>query len=325
MNPHFIFSWGDAICVRQALASFYRPTGLLVPSQEQIKAMGYPSKEGIEDLVARTKVYIAKTLGIHYKYVLITAGASHGLNTVMRALYGNCGGMVYFTAPYFTYYPEMATKNGMIMIDTDQSIDSRGFMEIIDSPSNPEGLIRLHDHPNARFVVWDGVYHNPVYSKFMRTGPNHDVMIGSFGKLLGINGIRLGWIGVEKEGLYEKIAAELRAESLGVSVPSQEIVLDIFKSIDLNIFMSLAGSMIDDNRVEMTKLEYLGSHKVSMNGMFFWTQMDNKALQLLDTVGVQYVKGSTCGKDDSYVRINLAQDRALTKAMVKAVLKEDKK
>jgi aspartate/methionine/tyrosine aminotransferase len=324
---HYDFGFGEAKAVREVLGNFYSPHMGEHHEILSIRDMGYPGTgPGLSELIDCTKKLITVETGLTYKYVVIAAGASNAINSLLRVKSRQGYHQIYFRKPYFSHYPKFANKCDFEILNKPDGWFPDTAIDLIDSPSNPEGIVRT-ETVLSNFIIWDATYHNSIYSKLPYTFPKHDVMVGSFGKFFGINGIRLGWIALNNQDLFLELTKEVYEETLGVSLVSQRLALNIFDNILLEKFTKEAALQIDCNREEMSKLEYLSeeSTAVPLNGMFYWTKMDNIAQNLLEKAGVHWIKGGDCGADGSYVRLNLAQDRVITRSMVKAVLKQDGK
>jgi aspartate/methionine/tyrosine aminotransferase len=200
---------------------------------------------------------------------------------------------------------------------------------LIDSPSNPEGLtgIDLSDLSTNK-IIWDGAYHTPTYGVLPRTRAIKEAAIycGSFGKLSGLNGIRLGWACTNDDQLYEHIINWDKVSSCGVSVLSQKMAEKILSDkIKLYQFYSSSKTMIEDNREEIVRLKGIfGSDKISNFGMFAFFQIDDKILNLFEKAQVRTTNGKDCGYNDGQaMRISLGNSNSLTKEMVDRILKVD--
>ena len=322
-------TWGESACVREAFLEMNNNFPLVF-SEADIQAMGYPAHEGDERLIAITKDIILRQIGMEYKHVLITNGAAGAVTITLRA-YAQRGHKIAVTGtpPFFPVYPGMIKSAGLghkydgdFVSDTDQAVI------LADSPSNPLGLIGPLDSlkfPMKCPIIWDAVYHNMVYTNgYVPTIP-HDVVCGSYSKLTGINGIRLGWIATNDSLLYQRLKALVTAEYCGISLPSTEIALRLFEEFDWPSFERKARSKLDFNRGEWTKLiRFFEGKEVEPIGMFYYAKMDLKAHKLFEKAGISYFPGSQCHHDDNYGRFNLGQSPKIISQAVKSVLKLDK-
>ena len=332
----FDFGFGDAPGIRALLAAI-RGTGKV---DLNLSDLYYHQKTGNPLLVTQIKALIHRFTGKYYDHVFITAGAEHAINTLLRALRPTLTKLkntnltaISFETPYFSHYPDMAARAGYYQVSG--STPGFDYIRLIDSPSNPQGLIRANDGMSsamAKYVIWDGVYHNDIYCKNLNLRPAHDFYIGSVGKMLGTPGIRLGWIAfddtvnkITKKPADVAIAHEIYSETLGVSGASQVSAIKIISETNMDYFFKNAAALVDSNRELMTGLEYLSGTKVPENGMFFYMQADQSIRALFDRVGVTYIPGEKIGSTEAFIRLNLAQTNDLTKQMVMAIRSADGK
>lgn len=318
------FGWGDSVCVRQALLEKDGP--FFIAGIKKLLEMGYPSAKGLPCLIKETQKLAKKHFDSHFRYVIITAGAHHGMATILRAFKDEFEAAE-IGSKYFSFYPRLLKKEKYIIEKrpiASKTISKKPVIRIVDSPSNPQGLINTH----AAFwsnVLWDGVYNNSIYSKLPKINPGLGArfFIGSFSKFFGLNGIRLGWIGCNSKKDAEKIEKEIVEDTLGISLPSQYLAYEILKDIDLDNFQSRAAQKIDINRELFSKLErYFNGSSVPKNGMFYLARLDSASEKLLKSVKVEYIDGKSCGAP-GFARFNLAQSNELTSRMVNEVLKKD--
>jgi hypothetical protein len=317
------FGFGDSFAVRAALQAYNTLHTISPFDCLTYSYFGYPPIETEEQLRLKISNIIETLTGRKYPYILLTHGATGGINSILRYMktqfeYGE------HDARYFIYYPEMFKQQGII-----KSEEGVKTFQLTSAPSNPEGAF-FNRNFSALNTVWDAVYYNPIYyypslllHKYI---PNHRVMVGSFGKLLGLNGLRLGWIATEDKFLYDYVVHDHVTENLGLSTASINILKNILFKEGFNLldFCILANSYLEDNRTELAKLEKFFHSPVNPNGMFWFTEADSKAQILLKNSEVKTIPGSLVGADDNFIRISLGQDRTLTRLMVKEVLKKDK-
>jgi aspartate/methionine/tyrosine aminotransferase len=175
-------------------------------------------------------------------------------------------------------------------------------------------------------VILDAVYLNQVYMNPISVNHiPHDVLVGSYSKLLGINGIRLGYMATNDDQLAAKMSELVTAEYCGLSMTSQDLLIDILPSFDWHQFYPYARFKLDLNREQFQKIEkFLGDVPVNSIGMFHYSPVDKKAKELLDKAGVTYTSGSLMGTNDNFGRFNIGQSNQLVEDAVKAILKADR-
>ena len=322
---HWDFAWGKPYFLLEILEKHYTPK--LVP--HDIKNMSYGPDRGLEKLIEITKKMIKDTTGLEYENIIITNGATQGINVLLRVLKKEIafnGGprfdSVMTSQHGFPYYGEMIKKAGFKRIKH-ESFDLSVFqcIRLIDSPSNPIGKQYDCAFGNNFTTIWDSVYHSHIYTDNTLKIPNHMAMVGSYSKLLGLTGARIGFIATNLHSLAKNCAHENLMENSTISIPSQELIIDIMEKIDLNDFIIAGRNSLNNNREEFRKIEYLFDNQpVPEVGMFYCVHADNKALEIIKKCGIKYVD-----LGDNFIRFSLGQTNQITKDGIKSILKEDKK
>lgn len=314
-NPHFLLELLD-----QKLGGMnYYP---------DIKKMKYGPYEGTNALIAATREVIKETTGQTYHHVLITNGASSAINILLRRFKAG-GGSAVITSQYgYPSYEEMIKRAGLRRVRDINSLAiasipdygsyTSNYIGLIDSPENPMG--EQFTGGNAGRDIWDGVYHNKVYTKRLDLQPKHKYFVGSYSKLLGLAGMRIGFIATNDSLAYEGLLAESRNELTGISRPSQDLIVQILSRLDLDKFTTDGANELADNKYEFTKLEYLfDGQPVNEVGMFYCAKVHPKAIALLDKCGVGYVM-----LDDDTIRLSMGQTKKIVKEGIQYILKKDK-
>lgn len=315
--------WGESIVVRDAFLNNVK-NHILMTSND-LRNLNYPPHEGDRTLVATTRNVIKRQVGREYKHIFLVNGAAGGVTIALRAFarlgYRTC---VTEQPPYFSLYPDMIMASGLKHeIDNDRDLVIKPVF-LVDSPSNPENVIRLRTHDIYETpIVWDAVYHSGVYAK-IRLIPDHDVTIGSYSKLTGLNGIRVGWIGTNNDILADMIARLVTGEYCGISGASQTILNMALDEFDWERFEVEARSRLDVNRGEWQKLtKYFEGKDVSSNGMFYYGPMNSASKRLFEKAEVLWTPGSKLGHSDDFGRFNLGASHLSIQEAVATVLKAD--
>mgnify|MGYP000896085744 FL=1 len=326
LENEFDFGWGEPFCVREALKHYYTRQKL---RNIDIDAMGYSPDDGNEKLIKYTRQFIAKTTGIVYDHIIMTHGTTGALNVVLRTLKNQENRDICFTHKYhFPYYPEIITKNGYehrtgLYRDHQTDLSFNNRIGIVDSPSNPEGDLLLYSDTHNS-IIWDSVYHNPVFVNSIPVKPDHRVNCGSYSKVFGLTGARVGWIATNSQSDYEMFAAENLYENCTMSFASQDFVLDVMDNTDLDQFMVSSKYRVNNNREMFDRICYLfDGQSVPENGMFYAAWATPYTQKLLNKIGVTSVVLDQDGKN-KYLRFNLAQTNDLTKKAIRYIMKEDK-
>lgn len=322
----FDLAWGNSVAVRQAFLANASGVRMVFDTEELLK-FDYPDHAGDPKLVEITRKVIERQTGLNYRHILLTNGATGGVVISLRALAAQ--GRIYCNtrnAPFYVRYPKMIEAAGLVHSQEIRPITKHASVVLLDIPSNPLGLTTTFDYNQIDVpVVLDGVYLNRVYTNGSVLAPAHDVMIGSYSKLLGINGIRIGWIATNDSFLFERMSELVTSEYCGLSTASTEIVKQALHRFNWHNFEVEARQKLDHNREEWSKMErYFGQTPVIPVGMFYYGPVDRKAKELLTKAGIHYTTGDKLGTDDSFGRFNLGQDNDLTRKAVRAMLKADK-
>lgn len=324
------FAWGDTRGIREIMmkhAEFLREATM------PWDGFGYPPHGGNGLLVQAIKELIRDLTGKKYEHVLVTVGATHAINTAIAAIRTDQTKFMYTNRLFFSRYPGIAVNSGLKHIKTDKIDPKLGDIGIIDSPSNPMGILSAAGSLTNN-VIWDAAYYTPTYCgvghldrlKCHPIKPLHKVMVGSLNKLTGLNGLRIGWLATDDYFIYEKALAYLTSNVCGISQPSQFAALQILSKVDLDEFYMESKAMLDSNKTEMSRLDHIFSYQpIPGHGMFYLVEVDSKIKALLDRAGVSVQDGSMSGDTRDSVRFNLGNSTQMTKAMVDAVLKVDRK
>ena len=326
----FPLGWGDSFCVRksfiEASDNFYIPF-----NNQDIIEMGYTPHEGDPAMIEATRKIVERQTGINYNHIVLTHGATGALNVALTALKNSvfdneC--VITTPPPFFRMYPEIISNSGFIHTYSEDLSNFNGHIILIDSPSNPTGKLRKEDFTNLgkNAIIFDSVYHTPSYmGKGYHAPPKHLINVGSYSKMTGINGIRIGWAATNDTLIYERLKKAVSAEYCGLSAAQNRIALDLVTHVDWDLFEMKARNKLDANREEWSKLEkYFGDKAVYPVGMFYYAPADAACRALLDKAGVTYFGGEQLHHTNEYLRINLGQDVELVRDAVKAILAEDK-
>lgn len=319
-------TWGDSVAIRENFLKNVQGFGEYNPVLfgHDLANLNYPPFEGDPILIEHTRQVIKRQVNREYKHVILTNGAAGACAITLRAyqLQGKAIALTY-EPPYFSLYPSIIKAAGLTHQTEVNGIDHLRAVHLVDSPSNPDGVIRDGDS-DLLPVIWDAVYGNRICARFNRTIP-HDVLVGSYSKLTGLNGIRIGWIATNDTLLFERIKELVTAEYCGLSVPSILILNQVLPGYDWESFEKGSLASLDQNRTEWQKLEKFFNYKpVADNGMFYYAAMDKHCQDLFNKAGVMWRPGSRMGTTDDFGRFNIGQSCDLIRQAVALVLKEDR-
>lgn len=318
-------SVGHATCVRQAFLNGRED--IVFPLSD--RTLSYGPHEGNPQLIEITRQVIKRQVGYTYKHILLTNGATGGISLALR-MYSQKGYNHIITKkpPYFSLYPEMIIRAGLNHICSGNPSNYFGPVLLIDAPSNPLGdMLDINSHyPTPR--IHDAVYYNKVYTSGILQPIPCNVLVGSYSKLLGLNGLRTGWIATDDDGLYNRLKVLVTVEYAGLSTASEYVLLTLLRNryeIFWEAFETRARNNLNDNRTEWSRLEkYFNGWKVSPNGMFHYSLLDSSCKKLLERSEITWTPGSQLGTDDNFGRFNLGASCQDIRKAVKEVLKQDK-
>lgn len=315
-NDKVDLAWGNPYFLLETLDRHY--TQKLAPFN--IKGMVYAPDAGFERLVELTKQVIRDAMGLEYKHVIITHGATHAINTALRIYKKHAhdyfSDYVYTPDFGFPYYSDMIERAGFVRKNIAESNFANDDIMLIDSPNNPTG--RQYTMGND-LAIWDAVYHNKIYNA-SPTQPYHGVMVGSYSKLLGLTGARVGWIATNNDRLASQIQDYALKDLSTLSVPSQGLIIDILQQIDLQRFMAVGGGYLNDNKEVFNEINYLfAGQNIPEVGMFHVVQTDEIAKDLFRRCQIEFIE-----LDRETIRFSLGQTRTNMKEAVKRIIQEDK-
>lgn len=308
----FDLGFGDSYLLRELLFTYLNPSGYVQAFLKK-ENLGY----GFDD--SKIRNYVRSLLkdftDTDYSSIILTHGGTGGVLASVRGLGHKVG---VYDETHYIFYPDIFKNAGVFHSKTDAK-----FL-LTSSPNNPTGIISSGNVFKGD-VIWDAVYHTPAYMsrRKLKQKPDHAVLVGSFSKLLGLNGVRVGFVATNNYILANNIIKAAEIETLNLSNPSLSLLNNIVDRVDVNLFSDDAGRLMDDNREEMAKIEYLFSSPVPETGMFYFPKIDKDSIKILNKAGIKYIEGSLCG-DPQRIRLSIGQTRDITKKAVSAILKADK-
>jgi aspartate/methionine/tyrosine aminotransferase len=310
--------WGNPYFLSELLNNEVKGYQYLDLDYHRLDTMNYAPMQGMDELIEKTHDIIHKIAGRDYRYVIITNGATSAINTVFRTWKYRHGSDCVFTNRLgFTFYDQMIRKADLWRIKDIKKPKKSNHITLIDSPGNPTG--KQINNDNYNLTIWDSVYHSRIYNANLKKVPKHSVMVGSYGKLLGITGVRIGWIATDSYQDYQDFLSEVLHESCTVSVPSQRLILTILKLLNFDSFMKHGKDILNKNRKYMKKLESVLKSKVPRIGMFYPIKADEKMFKLFDKAKIKYT--TLEGIEGKFLRLNIGQTYENVKETVDRILK----
>lgn len=323
--------WGEAVCIRKAFLETSNKQILF--DIKTLENLGYADHFGDPALVALTRKVIKRQIGKEYDHILITNGATGGVTIALRSFSGWLPSCITRDPPYFRLFPDMIRAAGMFQVHENSDTYKEHYKSsvyLVDSLTNPFGTFSEKKYNYVCSpIVWDATYYGNVYAPGNHPQPDHDILVGSYSKLTGLNGVRLGWIATNDSLRYERMKRLVDGEYCSLSAASIKIVMDTagqFTERDWSLFEKKAQNKLDDNRTEFSKLEkFFGGTPVPKYGMFYYAEMDSTCKKLFEKSGIVWSPGSDLGTNDDFGRFNIGQDVKSVKEAVSTVLKNDKR
>jgi aspartate aminotransferase len=178
----------------------------------------YTPTQGIQPLRDAIGNELAEEFGDWPNMVIITSGVSGGLMLTMMATL-NPGDEVVFADPYFVMYKHLARLAGAVPVTVDsypdfrfpaetveQAITDKTKMLIVNSPSNPTGMVYSDEDLQAAaaiarrhnlLLVSDEIYEALSYDgtcpSIVPQAPERTILLRGYSKTYGMPGWRMGF------------------------------------------------------------------------------------------------------------------------------------
>jgi len=267
------------------------------------------------------------------KNFVIGYGANQLISAAIWALYQKYGShiSVFTKTPYSPDYPIIANFDPYIS-SFNPSLDqpAGNVVEIVTYPNNPDGELRTPIFPNSSFVIYDMTYYWPSFS-LITNQANYPLTIWTTTVASGHAGSRLGWAWVSDPVIASYMNTYIVSTTLGVSVDSQDRMLNIYNYINIknlgffaqiNQAVSLRwGQIINIFTNQPSPNRFSLANKV-LSGFYLWVlcnfpaDAQNCAQVFLNGTGVSGIAGPSFGANSSYVRFNFAHFSFLTDAAI---------
>jgi aspartate/methionine/tyrosine aminotransferase len=300
---------GEAHVVREALFKVFPDVSNYTLDLSANHKAEYPNPNGYEQLV--------KLLEDKYQApVVITNGAKNALGASFYLLNKLGKTQLGMRTPYWCLIPPLAKAHNLECVDEEYN----SYLAIL--PNNPDGHMisfdnakhsaEYHKSIDIPYIVDSAYYTHSYLPKDYQLLPFGDLQIYSLSKMLGISGIRIGWIVCHNKDYYNTLLEYMETMTVGVSIPSQDIAYNILKEVwgdkekeeefiditrnDLYVAKALCKTI--DKRV----LE-VPDDITETNGMFLWAKANDESIFRKAKVNV--ISGEPFGMP-GYIRMNLA-------------------
>ena len=181
-----------------------------------------------------------------------------------------------------------------------KTITKKTKVIIINSPENPTGRVYTRKEisdlvdlavSKKIFILSDEVMNKIIYEGTIWYGPliknKNVVVVNSFSKTWFIPGIRLGWMATTDNKLTEKFNNSLVSQSIGVSLFSQLLMINICKKINYQSFLKKRLKILT-KRKNLVK-EYLKKYKIKYfqdieGGMNYYINLKQDSSRLIPRI-----------------------------------------
>lgn len=265
----------------------------------------YPPFGGQADLINLIK----KNVAPNYEHIIITNGAKQG---ILAAFYAAKEVMkinsVSHKAPYWPSYPTLAKQIGLNF----NTQDGRDMCaHCITTPNNPDGTQDFD--PGMTYYLWDAAYAHEVYG-YKGISPKHQVAVFSCAKMLGVSGLRIGFVATNNDELAQAMAYYVEISTSGVSIASQ---LMLSKLLEAHEFLKRDSSELygnarqcllnNVNTFDRFVRPYCNKVSDLRSGMFAWFQpTDLQRFSLaIAAAKIKLVTGEACGGLPDHFRMSL--------------------
>ena len=308
---------GEASIIRENFVASFGLENQLFTTELCPASCAYPPPKGHAPLVKMLE-------DIHEAPVIICNGAKQALAAVMYSMLRSNKKFLGYKSPYWSYIPQLAARMGL---KSEAVVPNDMTKEYCDcylgvEPNNPCGAI--DDYITLKFLadahksfgipfIHDAAYYTPVYlPDDYHLGPLGNVQIFSISKMYGLSGLRLGYVVAYDAEIYQHVLDYMEHMTVGVSVPSQEIMCEVLQAIKNN--PADERKFVVRCRNDLYKAKFF-ARTINQNiievpdnvehtvGMFLWAKVKNKLA--FENAKVNVAWGAGFGNKD-YVRINLA-------------------
>lgn len=287
----------------------------------------YPNPKGYKPL---TQLLEEK----HKAPVIITNGAKQALGACFYALQQMGKLNMGMKLPYWALIPPLAKMHGVNCVMTDPNLDSWEYDSyLLLAPNNPDGY--CPDAEGCRNLaasmkekgiplIHDAAYYTHVYLPGNHSLPAFgDVQIFSISKMLGLSGLRLGYVVCHNLEFYKLIQQYMEAMTVGVSIVSQVFLYELLNR--MRGYPTLAESFEGMSRMALEEskkiIKGVDPEILEINpdieqtpGMFGWFKVGPAAN--FEKSKINFIDGSLFGVP-GMVRMNLAFSASTMEEIVK--------
>ncbi len=294
----FNLAIGEPYCLQSILAARLEIPRLAAREED----LQYPELGGHPELLEQLR---ARYPGMH---VVVANGAKQALEAALHyyatSMPGGVAlGAVYAKRPYWPSFETLARNQLLTFIRDEESLPNyhpEDVCRILTAPGNPCGW----DYERAKHTqIWDAAYASPLYGWRWKEPFTWEVKVESASKMLGVSGLRVGWLVTENPQLAERAAMFVESTTSGVSNLSQRLVARML-STDLSVSTETAAQVINMNHFTLQEglygLKIVERFAPEGLGMFAWFQIRVDAQpafeRALKKADVHMLRGSVFGQ-----------------------------
>lgn len=305
---------GDALAVRRRAVEH-----LMCPSTLGItfdRDMSYDDSKGLSNLVG-----LIEDANPGYRAV-ITCGAMQGLNIVVRAMSEFGNDRAELCLPHWGPIIEILGANKVSWTakpNFDVSHLKKENLQktfyLLVSPNNPDGAVPTSEElqkikDSGIPIVHDAAYcHDHYYNEGEAPQFQGPIIIHSLSKMLGMSGLRVGFVLCEDKSLSDKLRQIVDVTTSGTSALSQRYSAGMLETFwrDEEARTSFQKAVRKDLREARENMQdaikrFLRAPIANYRGMFGWYDMDST---ILDSAKILHYTGDKFGAPGN-VRLNLA-------------------
>jgi aspartate/methionine/tyrosine aminotransferase len=301
-------SVGEPHVVREILLKHFNVDGYSLPQPEHVWA--YPHPTGYQPLVQMLEEK-------HGHPVIITNGAKQALGATFYALKKLGKQNLGMMEPYWALIPPLVEMHGLTPAIGKHPFNVDAFLAL--APNNPDGafpyLDCLEDACQSKNIplIHDAAYYTHVYLPASTELKVYgDAQIFSISKMLGLSGLRLGYVVCKNGDFYRLIQEYMEAMTVGVSITSQIFLADLLVRMreapeKFLQFEEEAATALQASKQALLQVNQevllVSPQSVDKPGMFGWFKTGPKFDQ--QKARVNTIDGKFFGIP-GFVRINLA-------------------
>lgn len=308
-------SVGEPHIVRENLLKIFSVMPYEIPQVSHM--FEYPDPKGYKPLVQMLEEK-------HKAPVIITNGAKQALGACFYALQKMGRLNIAMSSPYWALIPPLVEMHGLNWFTPNNAqchiASEFGFLLL--APNNPDGFtlsaVELMEEAQKLKdkgipLIHDAAYYTHVYLPQTHSLPSFgDVQVYSISKMLGLSGLRLGYVVCHNKEFYKLIQQYMEAMTVGVSIIPQIFLADLFKRMNSYPTLTQSFEGTSSNALAESKRivknidpEILEVPQDFENtpGMFGWFKVGPKAD--FEKSKVNFIDGALFGVPGC-VRMNLA-------------------